>query len=959
MAFNLEGALQEGYSYSDIASELAKRNKFNLQGAQKEGYSDEDIVKHLMSRTEQPKEPTPQDKLKESYAKGLTDIRGIPEDMPPENVLQFREQQQAERTAYDTTKAQQGITGKVIGAVEAPVSVATNLFGVGIGATSGIIDQILKGGKGNYTLGEAAQAGANMYGYQPRTIAGQDITEAIPEVIQQSGIEGLPMLGELQALGSLQFLKGTRNIPSTFRPKDIPVLGQVIQGAENVAAPVVKGISKAAEIVTYPIVKVAERYSESYKLKQHKNILDNYELETAAAIVKGVPKQEIKPYVLQKLNIDDATLNKASTTLNQPILIPKTLAEAQILTNTKRYADYKDPSILSQFLQPVHSRLQTIAEPIANRLGRYEFNIHYRTQQYLDEVTPFLSTLVTLNKPIAQQISLDLFNGHFLNVKNTLQTVAPESLASFKQLEKTLNNLHTELKNSGYDKLGYEINYFPRRVNNLKGFYKEIGTKQQGQIESILVHKANTLKIAREDLTDEQIADTINKYFRGYGQKTASGKPYFTKGRTVSEVDAKILPYYASPVESLTHYIRSAVNNIEKNKFFGKSAVVDAGQKFNLDASIGKLVSQDLDVVGNAGDEVSALLRARFNMGEQSPNIIVQTAKDLIYAATIANPKAALTQLGDIGTSAFINGNIHSIKSLLGSKTVTIKELGLDTISAELSTVEGTSKLLNQLFTGSGLRSTDRLGKETFINAALKNAQALSQNAKGLATLRGKYGNILGDEFNSFAKDMQQGKITENVKYYLFNELTEVQPITLSQMPRKYLEVPNGRIMYALKSFAIKQLDVMKKNIYDVYKSGHKLRAAKNAVTYTALVAGANTTVEQFKKLIEGKEINPEDLPEDFAFNLLKLFGGSKYTYNKYLSQGKLGDAAVKTIIPPIDIISAPVEDAIGYLSDKENYKYKTPKYIPLAGWAIYNFFGGGLEKYEKEQFQKKYGSAE
>jgi hypothetical protein len=149
----------------------------------------------------------------------------------------------------------------------------------------------------------------------------------------------------------------------------------------------------------------------------------------------------------------------------------------------------------------------------------------------------------------------------------------------------------------------------------------------------------------------------------------------------------------------------------------------------------------------------------------------------------------------------------------------------------------------------------------------------------------------------------------------------------------------------------------MKKNIYDVYKSGHKLRAAKNAVVYTALVAGANTTVEQFKKLIEGKEINPEDLPEDFAFNLLKLFGGSEYTYKKYIRKGKIGEAVFKTIAPPIDIISAPVEDAIGYLSGEEDYKYKTPKYIPLVGWAIHNFFGGGLEKYEKEQFNKKYGS--
>jgi hypothetical protein len=77
----------------------------------------------------QSEQKIPQDKLKESYVKGLTDIRGIPEDMPPENVLQFRQQRQAERTAYNTAKAQEGIGSKLIGAIEAPISITGKLLG--------------------------------------------------------------------------------------------------------------------------------------------------------------------------------------------------------------------------------------------------------------------------------------------------------------------------------------------------------------------------------------------------------------------------------------------------------------------------------------------------------------------------------------------------------------------------------------------------------------------------------------------------------------------------------------------------------------------------------------------------------------------------------------------------------------------------------------------------------------
>ena len=52
MAFDIAGALQEGYSYSDIADHLAQKNNFDVAGARNEGYTDEQIVQHLTrSRT--------------------------------------------------------------------------------------------------------------------------------------------------------------------------------------------------------------------------------------------------------------------------------------------------------------------------------------------------------------------------------------------------------------------------------------------------------------------------------------------------------------------------------------------------------------------------------------------------------------------------------------------------------------------------------------------------------------------------------------------------------------------------------------------------------------------------------------------------------------------------------------------------------------------------------------------
>ena len=850
--------------------------------------------------------------------------------------------ERALRTSSVTPSQEPSTLEKIAGSVEVPAAIVGSLAG----GLYGVVNKALRGQTTPENLGfeEGAQAVAPVTA--PQTRGGQAALEAFGEFSDRY-LTPLAGLNEIAALSRLAPVKG---MPSTFQPREIPVVGEAIQGAETAGKAVVSPVVRGAKKLLAP--------SEETKLKQYNKVLDDFEAEAADAVTKGINVDEIKPYVLNKLGLPEERLAQAMSNTNRELPLPKSMAEAEAVSQIKKLGDYQEAGFLSKALQPIQTRLQQISENAANRLGRYEFNLHNNTQKYLSDVNPFLLDINRLDKPVADKIALDLFNGKFADVRNTLKEVNPAAVENFNKTESVLKNIYQELKDSGYKDLGQIESYFPRRINDLEKLYEALGVKSKGQIESLLENKAQQLKISREDLTDEQVADTVNKYLRGYGQKTGSGKPFFTKSRNISEVNEKILPFYSSPVDSLQTYIRSAVNNIEKNKFFGKNAVIDNGQKLNLDSSIGNFVAKDLAGSTQMADEVTALLRARFNMGERAPSKAVRAAKDIIYAATIANPKSALSQLADVGVSNFVNGSKNAIASLVGSKAVTVEDLGLAEISAELNTAKGTSKALNKLLQISGFKAIDKLGKETFINSSLSKARALAKNEQGLTQLRGKYGKVFGNEFDSFANDLKTGKITDNVKYYLFSELADVQPVTLSQLPRYYLENPNGRMLYALKSFTIKQMDVMKKYIYDEYKRGNKKQAVKNAAAFITLVGGANTAVDELKKVIETKSISPDDISEDFAFNVLKLLGGSKFVYDKYITQGKWGEAALKTVAPPLDIITAPVEDAIGFLSGKENYTYKTPRRLPLVGWAIYNWFGGGLEKYEQEKQNKQYKAA-
>ena len=55
MAFDVQGALKDGYSPAEIADYLASKRNFDVDSARKDGVSDDEIISHLTGRVEAPK----------------------------------------------------------------------------------------------------------------------------------------------------------------------------------------------------------------------------------------------------------------------------------------------------------------------------------------------------------------------------------------------------------------------------------------------------------------------------------------------------------------------------------------------------------------------------------------------------------------------------------------------------------------------------------------------------------------------------------------------------------------------------------------------------------------------------------------------------------------------------------------------------------------------------------------
>ena len=108
------------------------------------------------------------------------------------------------------------------------------------------------------------------------------------------------------------------------------------------------------------------------------------------------------------------------------------------------------------------------------------------------------------------------------------------------------------------------------------------------------------------------------------------------------------------------------------------------------------------------------------------------------------------------------------------------------------------------------------------------------------------------------------------------------------EMPQPYLDHPNGRILYSLKSFMIKQIDIVRREVVQDYKKGNKARAIKKAAVLSAYYSATGLTTQTVKDMLLGRDVYVEDIPENAMWALTGIFGINKYTSEKYLSKGEV-----------------------------------------------------------------------
>jgi hypothetical protein len=311
---------------------------------------------------------------------------------------------------------------------------------------------------------------------------------------------------------------------------------------------------------------------------------------------------------------------------------------------------------------------------------------------------------------------------------------------------------------------------------------------------------------------------------------------------------------------------------------------------------------------------------------------------------------SAITQIEDLSVSMYKAGIWNTLTTAFENKKIKRADLGLDKISAEfVENPSRTAKGVDKLFKLTGLDKIDSFGKETLVNAMVKKFKQMSEES-----LRQYIEPIMEQETTQTIQDIKNGEMSDNVLYLVFSELSDVQPISLSELPAFYNTSGNLRILYMLKSFMIKRIDIFRNECFDKLRSKSKearIQGMQNLFRLALLMIFCGVSKDWLINMLYGRKM---DIPEVVVNNALGLVGFSKFHAYQLRDKGA-GEVIKDFLMPPM---FAPYDDLIGDvvriargkrdLKDAESFKG-----IPLVGRFYYWHIGRGKEKMKKRNKSK------
>lgn len=538
-----------------------------------------------------------------------------------------------------------------------------------------------------------------------------------------------------------------------------------------------------------------------------------------------------------------------------------TIDELSGETDTKGHGT-KATTFLDKIIEPISSTLGKIDERIPQRLRRMQYNQNQKIMaqhKVLDRFESWYERAEPDQKKILHEALLN-------DDLSALPVIAGQDgvdLAHILQGNKI--ELDTVNRNSNPDE------FAPLMAKSQASFNRLLKAFSGQKIDPLRSNssEAEVLKRAKSELVNNPNSDLT----------------VFIEENTLS------------PLTAIRKQIIDDVEGVQFGRFLGRD-------KNDQRTSI-----QDITSGLNAQEtaKINGILKSYLT--NKKSHGLGKTAKNLTLIDTLGSPLNALSQLGDVGSSAYVAGVwntiVETVKAATGKSDLNQESLGIKSgkMDAELGNIEAlglsrwtninklfnkeswnsTSKAVNSIFDLSGFTSMDALGKRTMINATSRKLR--SRGKKSARKLYDELRPLFSTDTETRAvvkefKSANPKQYSDDAKFVLFSKLLDIQPIENSEVPQAYLEAGNGRLLYTLKTFALRRLDfIRRESLSKIVRGSAKEKAigVKNLAKIVVLMGGAEGAIDELKSWIKSGEPLDDSFVDVVTDNLAQMVFTSGY----------------------------------------------------------------------------------
>ena len=655
-------------------------------------------------------------------------------------------------------------------------------------------------------------------------------------------------------------------------------------------------------------------------------------------------------------------------------------SHAPIITSKPQEFLKSSTDLLKKLAMPLTERLRSIDPQLIKYLRRMELNISRENVKASKVIKPFAEFYRGLDEDNRTMLSWALKNNDEEAMKIREDILGDK----FKGVEYLLTDIHGRMESVGLNNFSPVEQYFPRKVKDIEGLMrfmrarkdiktleKELGRDATEEEIADIKKQTESLTVIEESLlqaqdkkgapsTPAEKAEVVNGIMNTVRYNAISFNiPSSAKARGIRRVSPEMDKFYEDSLDTLISHIYTTNEAVESRKIFNftnRKQLVREGNKVakdykkklekgenveeeltrleqiseelrELDSNTTEGISQFLAEEGvslSTEDEKEVVNIFKSRLDQRGTYGAMSTIRNAMLISTLGNPASAVTQLSDIVWSIYENGVANTVSSIFGKKRMSKKDFDFERAMGDFT--GGSSRYVDFALKWSGLKAMDLFGKDVYLEAALKKAEGMSESE--FVT---QQGHVFGDKTAEVHRKIIEGNwrdsdgtVDPDVQYYAFNSLSNTQPISLSEMPETYLTSGQGRILYTLKTYALKQINNV---IREAKKPGLKNKAKAAQLVMLLTLAGASA--DELKDLMLGRTTEFSDHMYD---NLFKISLLSRYSLEgSRTGKGILTDL----LVPPTGIIDYAKEDMVSLFNGDPSFQ--TIKNMPwgrqLEAW--------------------------